>query len=438
MMINNMDYFTCEDINKTQTDMLRTTISYLFTHSSFYKDAFIKRGINASLIKSLDDIIKFPVVTKSDLLESNNDFFCCSLPNASDIVTTSGSTGLHPIVHPLTKSDLERLAFNEQKSFIISDITSKDVVMLTTALDGSFVAGLAYYLGIERIGASIIRAGSKSMNIQAEILSRFPISTIIGVPSNLIKLYNYCVAEGIEIENFNITKLVLIGEAIRNKNFSLNQLGKRLSEYYSKAILYSTYANTETCTSFCECFAGKGGHLHPDLAYVEILDENGRRVLDGTAGRLVITTFSSQGMPLLRYDTGDITFVINEKCICGRTTQRIGPILGRQQNILKINGITLTQMQIENAVLSVKSIDDYCIKIQNNSDGIQEITIYFTSTENNIDYVSCVLKQVIWESTRISVRIINCDDKELIKMQNSTESRKPLRFIHLNNGEENE
>jgi phenylacetate-CoA ligase len=246
------------------------------------------------------------------------------------------------------------LAFNEQVSFTIPGIRNADFVMLTTALDGSFVAGLAYYLGIKRLGASIIRAGSKNLSIQVEILKKYPVSTIIGVPSNLIKLHRYCNDEGIVIEKEKIKKLVLIGETIRNEDITLNQLGRRLSECYPEATLYSTYANTETCTSFCECSAGNGGHLHPNLAYIEVLDENDQLVPNRTAGRLVMTTFGCQGMPLLRYDTGDITFIDNEKCSCGRTTQRIGPILGRMQNILKISGTTCSQAQLENAVLSVK------------------------------------------------------------------------------------
>lgn len=435
-MINNIDYTTSENITKLQTELLKITVNYLYIHSSYYKTLFKKEGIRISSIQTLDDLQKAPVTKKADLMKYNNAFFCCSLSNASDIVTTSGSTGLQPIIHPLTQNDLQRLAFNEQTSFVISNITSDDIVMLTTALDGSFVAGLAYYLGIKHLGASIVRAGSKSMCIQAEILSHFPITTIIGVPSNLIKLYNYCITEGIEVDQSAITKMILIGETIRNKDFSLNQLGRRLSECFSGATMYSTYANTETCTSFCECIAGNGGHLHPDLAYIEILDEKGQRVPDGTAGRLVITTFGCQGMPLLRYDTGDITFIVNEKCYCGRTTQRIGPILGRQQNILKINGVTLSQIQLENIILSIPDIDDYCISIQTNNDGIQFIIIYFSSSVSETNKINRMLKQMIWESARISVNVINCGDKELKRIQNSTDSRKPLRFIYLKNGGE--
>jgi phenylacetate-CoA ligase len=433
-MMKNINYSTPENIIDIQTELLKTTVKYLYNYAPYYKRIFDDKGINTVSIKTLEDMQNLPVVTKADLLEYNKDFFCCNPANAVDIVTTSGSTGLHPIIHPLTQCDLQRLAFNEQASFTIPGITAFDIVMLTTALDGSFVAGLAYYLGIKRLGASIIRAGSKNMSIQSEILKKYPVSTIIGVPSNLIKLHHYCIDEGIAIEKEKIKKMVLIGETIRNDDFTLNQLGRRLSESYPEATLYSTYANTETCTSFCECSVGNGGHLNPDLAYIEVLDENNKRVPERTAGRLVITTFGCQGMPLLRYDTGDITFIINEKCNCGRTTQRIGPILGRIQNILKINGITFSQAQLENVILSVPNVEDYCVIIQNNSDGIQSVAIYFTSSEKDHNHTAQLLIQNIWISVRISVEIKKCTSDELRKLQTSTNSRKPLRFINLTNG----
>lgn len=430
----NINYTSDKNIINVQTERLKTTVNFLYAHSPYYKNMFAEKGISIGSIKTLDDLQRIPIITKTDLLKSNKEFFCCDPANASDIVTTSGSTGLQPIIHPLTQSDLQRLAYNEQASFTIPDITANDTVMLTTALDGSFVAGLAYYLGIKRLGASIVRAGSKNINIQAETLKRFSITTVIGVPSNFIKLHHYCIGERIDTKRSTIKKMILIGETIRNEDFSLNQLGRRLSECYPEATLYSTYANTETCTSFCECSAGNGGHLHPDLAYIEIVDGNNQRVSDKTAGRLIITTFGCQGMPLLRYDTGDITFIVNEKCRCGRITQRIGPILGRQQNILKIGGVTFSQAQLENIILSMSSVEDYCVVIQDNNDAIQSVVVYFSSSEEAPRQTALTLKQNIWDAVRISVETKNCTLDELKKIQTGTGARKPLRFINLSNG----
>lgn len=430
-MKNLIEYETTANLKRLQSGLLQKTIRYANRFSLFYHNMFRKCGIKVEDILSVDDLELLPLTTKQDLLEHNKDFLCCNNQYA-DIVSTSGSTGLRPIIHPLSQNDLARVAYNEYISFTEPPITSRDFVMLATALDGSFVAGLAYYMGIKGIGASIVRAGSKNINIQYEILSKYPINTIIGVPSNLVNLWQYCIEEGMTDENMKINKLILIGESIRNRDFTLNELGKRLSSCYPNASLYSTYANTETCVSFCECSARKGGHLHPDLAYIEILDDQGCRVQNGEAGRLVITTFNAQSMPLLRYDTGDITFIVDEVCECGRTSQRIGPILSRKNNILKIGGVTFGQSQLENIILSFKNILDYCVKIEKGVDGILSVFVSISCIKGDRK-VAKDIRQKIWEELRITAYVDICTQEELVRIQKSSGTRKLLRFMNLAN-----
>ena len=429
-MYKTVEYEAVEDFKILQYKLLKNSMKYLNKYSPYYKSLFNNLNLTSESIRSLKDIQKIPILNKASLLKHNAKIMCCDLNRASDIVTTSGSTGTEPIVHPLLYSDIQRLGYNEQTSFAIAGIKASDMVMINAAMGSGFVAGLAYYLGVKRIGASVVRTGAKNMMLQVEVLEKFPISIIIGVPSNLIKLHEYIADRKDGVENLTkITKMVLIGEAIRNEDFSLNHLGKRLNDCYPAASLYSTYANTETCTSFCECSAGNGGHFNPELAYIEILDKNNCELPEGIAGRLVITTFGSQGMPLLRYDTGDITFCIKEKCKCGRITPRIGPILGRDQNILKIGGVSFSQIQIENIILSEPLVNDYCLVIQKNEKEIQSLLVYFSSYTNNICAIKQALKQNIWEMLRVTADIRYCSFDELDKIQTSTASRKNIRFI---------
>lgn len=433
-MNKDIEYCSKEKIMDVQTILLRRTIQYAYMHSCYYRKVLSETNIDIKTF-NISDLEKLPIVSKQDLLKQNEEFFCSSESFWSDIVTTSGSTGVRPIVHPLTYNDLMRLTYNEQVSFMTAPITKSDMVMLSTALDGSFVAGLAYYLGLKRMGISVVRAGSKNLNTQLEILNEFPINTIVGVPSNLIKLYSYGEDNG-KVKSFSkIKKLVLIGESIREKDFILSQLGQRLYQCFPNAKLYSTYANTETCTSFCECEKGEGGHLHPDLAYIEILDHNNKSVRAGQEGRLVITTFGCQSMPLIRYDTGDLTYIIDAPCKCGRNSLRIGPILGRKKNILKVGGVTFSQRQLENIILSFSCVIDYCVKIENDNNGITFVTVWITLIDTKAD-VGEEIKQRVWENVRIAVRVNCCTQEELSRIQNSVGSRKAIRFINHANGVE--
>ena len=101
----------------------------------------------------------------------------------------------------------------------------------------------------------------------------------------------------------------------------MNELSKRILDKWDVE-LYSTYASTEMGSAFTECTHQKGGHLHPDLLILEVLDENDQQVASGEKGEVVITTLGVEGMPLIRYRTGDICRVYFEACDCGRNTNR--------------------------------------------------------------------------------------------------------------------
>ena len=125
------------------------------------------------------------------------------------------------------------------------------------------------------------------------------------MPSFILKLIAYADEHKIDINSSSVKKAICIGENIRNADFSLNMLGKKITGSWNIK-LFSTYASTEMQTAFTECVLGKGGHLQPDLLIVELLDESNQPVKAGEPGEVTITTLGVEGMPLLRYKTGDI------------------------------------------------------------------------------------------------------------------------------------
>ena len=318
-------------IKKLQEKILRRHLVYCKKHSPHYRKKFKKFDFDNFSLNRLQEL---PFTEKSDISRCNEDFLAVAGDKIVDMVMTSGTTGL-PLKMMYTDEDLDRLAYNEEKSLAGCGITDKDKVLLTCTLDRCFIAGLAYFLGVRSIGAAAVRNGQSSLNSHAEIIKLMRPTIIVGVPSFLIKLGMYIANTGADPRKTGITGLVCIGEPVRNMDLKLLKTGKDLTNIWN-ANLFSTYASTETVTTFCECEQQEGGHLHPDLAIAEIVDELGNPVPSGTAGEVVITPLSVEGMPLVRYKTGDISFLIDEPCQCGRFTPRLGPILGRKKQMIKL------------------------------------------------------------------------------------------------------
>jgi len=279
-------------------------LQYLDAKSKYYKTLFKSNNISISEIKTLEDLQQIPVTTKTDLQRHNTDFICVDKTEIVDYNTTSGTLG-EPVFFPLTENDLERLAYNEAISFATAQVTKTDVLQLMTTIYKCFMAGLAYFLGAKKIGAGIIRLGIASPAQHWDSILKFEPNYLIAVPSFLIKLKAFALQNNFNLNATSIKRIICIGEPIRQDDFSLNALGKKITENWNVE-LFSTYASTEMATAFTECEVQQGGHHHPELVIVEILDEQNQTVKLGEVGELTITTLGLEAMPLLRYKTGDM------------------------------------------------------------------------------------------------------------------------------------
>ncbi|HEY8929977.1 MAG TPA: hypothetical protein VIM55_12340, partial [Mucilaginibacter sp.] len=151
-------YPQARGITQLQEQKLQELLAYVGTHSPFYKELFAKHGVNVSEIKTLAGLSAIPPTTKDDLQQRNDDFLCVPREQVIEYTSTSGTLG-RPVTIALTEKDLERLAYNEYNSFLCADGSKEDTYQLMLTLDRQFMAGIAYYLGIRRIGAGIIRLG---------------------------------------------------------------------------------------------------------------------------------------------------------------------------------------------------------------------------------------------------------------------------------------
>ena len=216
------------EIKSFQEKKLKELISYVSINSLYYKNLFKANSINSSSISTIEDLAKIPVTTKDDLYKFNKDFIC-SGAKIIDYVTTSGTLG-DPLTFALTNNDLERLAYNENISLTCAGGTKEDIYQLMTTLDRRFMAGLAYFLGIKQMGAGIIRVGNGMPEFQWDTVARLNPTIAIAVPSFILKLIEFAEQNKIDYKNYSIKKIVCIGESIRNEDFSLNTLGKRIKE----------------------------------------------------------------------------------------------------------------------------------------------------------------------------------------------------------------
>lgn len=426
MMIPDIEKVSQDEIKEFQNSKLIELLKYLNENSPFYKRKFKSENIDISTITKVSDLQKLSLTTKDDLQQFNDDFICVERNQIIDYVTTSGTLG-KPVTFALTDKDLDRLAYNEAISFACAGVTKDDVVQLMTTMDRRFMAGLAYFLGVRKLGAGMIRVGAGIPELQWDSILKFKPTYLIAVPSFLLKLIQYAEANDIDFNASSVKGVVCIGESLRNDDFSFNTLSKKITEKWDIK-LYSTYASTEMGTAFTECEYSQGGHHHPELIITEIIDENGQLVKNGEEGELVITTLGFEALPLLRFKTGDVVKAYYDPCNCGRNTMRLGPVVGRKKQMIKYKGTTIYPPAMHNLLNHFDTVECYIIEISTNSIGTDEILIKIAAKENSIELLSKI-KDHFRAKLRVAPVIEFHDSKDINRLRFPKMSRKPVDFI---------
>lgn len=433
-MIPEIELKSIATIKQFQEEELQKLMAYLAKNSAFYQKTFLDHGLSFESIKTLEDLQKVPVTTKEDIQKHNTDFICVDRDEIIDYVTTSGTTG-KPVFFGLTDKDLDRLSYNEAISFACSKITKKDTIQLMTTIDRRFMAGLAYFLGARKLGAGIIRVGAGIPELQWDSILKFEPTYIVTVPSFLLKLIAYAEENKIDINKSSIKGAICIGEPLKNQDFTSNALTQKIKSKWNIE-LYSTYASTEMSTAFAECEYQIGGHHHPELIIVEILNDENKPVLEGEEGELVITTLGVEAMPLVRFKTGDIVKANYDSCKCGRNTLRLGPVIGRKKQMIKYKGTTLYPPAMYNLLDDFSEIENYVIEIDKNEIGTDNITIKLFSTECNSSLTNR-LKDHFRAKLRVSPIIKFVTKEEINTLKFPKTNRKPMLFIDKRNVVEN-
>ncbi len=405
---------------------LKELLAYLQQNSPYYKHLLQEHHINIDNIKSLQDIIFLPTTSKTDMQEHNWDFLCVPDAEVKEYTATSGTMG-KPVTIALTERDLQRLAYNEQQSFLCADGKPEDIYQLMLTLDRQFMAGIAYYQGIRQLGAALVRTGPGLPAMQWDTIMRLQANSIVTVPTFILSLIDWAREHGIDLKHSPVEKAVCIGESLRNSDFELNALGEKIhSEWPIK--LYGTYASTEMQTAFTECSAGMGGHQQPDLIILEILDDHDKPVKPGEYGEVTITTLGVEGMPLLRYRTGDICTYYDTQCSCGRHSRRLSPVLGRKLQMIKYKGTTLYPPAIFDILNNISFVKEYVVEVFTNELGMDELRLHI-HTPLPVDDCEIKIKPLLQSKLRVVPLLHFHSGSEMQRIQFPAGSRKQLKFM---------
>lgn len=408
-----------------QAERLIRHVAVAATRSPHYRRVFAEAEVDPESIRTPADLIRLPFTAKTDLERDGETFFAAPESDMVDLCLTSGTTA-DPIAFPQTRSDLERLAENEERAFRTVGVAATDRVVVAAALDRCFMAGAAYWLGLVRLGALVIRAGSSSIAVLSDLVVKRKPTVMVGVPTLFNVLAERLDAAGIDPAALGVKKLVCIGEPVRNQDFSPSALGKRLVDAFG-ARIYGTYASTELASTFCECREGRGGHLIPDLCVLELVDDSGKPVPPGTPGEVVATPLGVTGTPLIRWRTGDVAILHEEPCACGRTTPRLGPILGRKNQALKFKGSLLYPQAVFAALQALPGVVGYYLEASTSFELSDHVRVVAAVSDESLTTER--IAERIAQAVRVKPEVVLASAEAVRLKTQPEDKRKPVLFF---------
>src|SRR5579875_335881 len=212
-------------------------------------------------------------------------------------------------------------------------------------------AGLGLDEFLVSVGLTVVPGGVGNTDVQVQTLRDLPIALYCGTPSFLMTLLKRAEEMGIDPRRDLSLRAAFLGAEMLPPSL------RREMEGYGITPI-ETYGTADVGVIAVECPAHQGLHLSEEMV-VEIVDGgSGRQVPPGETGEVVVTTFN-RVYPLVRFGTGDATYLIDEPCPCGRATPRIPRILGRVGEAVKVRGMFLHPHQVREGLANVPGLARY-------------------------------------------------------------------------------
>lgn len=374
--ISAMDFLPPQRLREVQFMRLKAMVQRAYDRVPLFRQRMDERKLTPADLKTLDDIVKLPFTTKTDLRDTYPfGLFASPLSEVARFHASSGTTG-KPIVVAYTKEDLDDWTRAMMRSFAACGVRNGDIVQNAYGY-GLFTGGLGAHYGAEGIGASVIPISGGNTDRQIMIMKDFGVTVICCTPSYFLHIIDRTTELQVDLKELPL-RIGVFGAEPWTENM------RQRIEAESGIKAYDIYGLSEIVGPgvAMECEHQAGPHIFEDMFYPEIIDPQTLEVLpDGAEGELVLTTLCKRAMPMIRYRTRDITSLDPEPCECGRTIRRIRRIGRRSDDMLIIRGVNLYPSQIEAAILRVEgTLPHYQIIVDRQKDlDVLEVQVEVTS-----------------------------------------------------------
>ncbi len=361
------------ELEQIQLKLLKKLVNHCYNTVPYYKELMDKRGIRVQNINTLEDIKKFPILTKGDLLRENkNDAFVSRKFRRwfMNVAYTGGTTGTPlKIWRDVASIGNNHAFFRRQKDWAGIGLWTKCAYLTGRLIVKPNHEGgclYAYDPFMKELILSTYHLSVQTAKEYAHVIKRHKIKALDGYPSAVYLLAKTCLEAGIELKLQSVlTSSEVLADSVRNT----------ISRAFQCKV-YDYYGSAERICILHTCEQGNY-HVIPEYGLTELIPAVNNS--GDNQCRVVITGFWNMAMPLIRYDIGDLFVKSDERCVCGRAFPVIKSIIGREGDVIK----TPSGREFGATILThLLYGTDHIVESQIIQDSLDHIIIEYVPAEN--------------------------------------------------------
>lgn len=365
-----------DELSALQLQRLIKTIEQI-SLSPFYQARFREGGITPSSIRTLEDIRRLPLTTKTDLRNQYPyGLLCVEREKLVRLHVSSGTTGQATAVF-YSRHDVDHWADLMARCMYMTGARPGDTFQNLTGY-GLFTGGLGFHYGSERLGLLTIPSGAGNSKRQIQLMQDFSTTIFHIIPSYALRLMDIMTEMGMDPKRDLSLRIAYLGAEPYSE-----EVRRRVEDFYGIDV-YNSYGLSEMNgpgVAF-ECPYKCGMHIWEDAYFVEIIDpETLEPVPDGTLGELVLTTLNREAMPIIRYRSKDLTRILPGECSCGRVHLRLDRIQGRSDDMFIIKGVNIFPVQVEQVLMNIEEVGNNYVIILRRENNIDRMIVRVEVTD---------------------------------------------------------
>ena len=355
-------------LEELQIEKLRSVLKQIYGRNRFYTDKLDAAGIHPESIKTLDDLKRLPLTSKSELVQAQSD----ALPLGSNATfeesaysrfhQTSGTTGT-PLRVLDTPESWDWWGRCWGHVLAGAGLTENDRLFVPFSF-GPFIGFWAAVEGARKINALMIPGGGRDSLQRLHLMKELGVTAMCCTPTYALRLAEVARESGFDLSQIPLRTLIHAGEPGAN----VPATKARIESVWNAKCFDHAGASEIGAHSF-ECEVQPNGtHVTESEFIVEVLNpETQEAVPEGEQGELIITNLGRIGYPVIRYRSGDLVVLNQQTCACGRSFGRFeGGVLGRADDMVVVRGINVFPSAVENLVRQCEAVEEFRITVSTN------------------------------------------------------------------------